>query len=222
MQRLAYTGWYPQGLRVTVVAEVQLPPDFDSDQLREAVRDRYAAVASDPEGHYSFRVGREFAEALGYPTELLDSVPSSAVESFTGVATPMLRAELRPGETVLDLGCGGGLDLALAARAVGPTGRAIGVDMAEPMVERATATLQALGFDWAEARVAYAEALPIPDATVDCVVANGILNLSRDKLAVLADVSRVLKPGGRFVLAETTLRHELSPGSVQSLEDWFR
>jgi arsenite methyltransferase len=204
------------------MADAQRPPNITPEQLREAVRDRYSAVASTPEGNYSFRVGRDFARALGYPADILDAVPSEAIEAFTGVATPMLRAELQPGETILDLGCGGGLDLALAAREVGPNGRAIGVDMAEPMVERASATLQILGFDWAEARVAYAEALPLADATVDCVVANGILNLSPDKSAVLAEIARVLKPGGRFVLAETTLRHELPPDSVQSLEDWFR
>jgi len=204
------------------VPEPQRPLDISPEQLREAVRDRYAAVASEPAGHYSFRVGRDFAEALGYPAELLDSVPSHAVEAFTGVATPMLRAELQPGEIVLDLGCGGGLDLALAARAVGPAGRAIGVDMAETMVERATATVRALNYSWAEARVAYAEALPLAAATVDCVVANGILNLSPDKSAVLTEIARVLKPGGRFVLAETTLRHELPPDAVQDLEDWFR
>lgn len=197
-------------------------PDFAPEQLREAVRDRYAAVAADPEGAYAFRVGREFAEALGYPADLLDSVPAQAVEAFTGVATPMLRAELQPGEAVLDLGCGGGLDLALAARAVGPSGRAIGVDMAGPMVERATATVQALGYTWAEAHVGYAESLPPADASVDCVVANGILNLSPDKSAVLVEIARVLKPSGRFVLAETTLRYELPPDAVQSLEDWFR
>jgi arsenite methyltransferase len=207
---------------VDAVADAQIPPEISPERLREAVRDRYVTVASDPDGRYSFRVGREFAEALGYPSELLDSVPSTATEAFIGVATPMLRADLRPGETVLDLGCGGGLDLALAAKAVGPTGRAIGIDMAETMVERATATVRALGYAWAEARVAYAEALPIPDASVDCVVANGILNLSPDKSAVLAEIARVLKPDGRFVLAETTLRHELPPDSVQDLEDWFR
>jgi len=90
------------------------------------------------------------------------------------------------------------------------------------MVERANATLHALGFAWTEAHVAYAEALPLAEATVDAVVANGILNLSLDKSAVLAEVARVLKPGGRFILADATLRHELPPGSVSSLDDWFR
>ena len=140
---------------------------------------------------------------------------------FTGVATPVLRAELRPGESVLDLGCGGGLDLVLAARAVGPDGRAIGIDMAEPMVEPAQDALRQLGLTWAQARVAYAESLPVPDASIDCVLANGILNLSSDKSAVLSEIRRVLKPGGRLVLAETTLRHPLPPDHVPDLEGWF-
>jgi SAM-dependent methyltransferase len=199
-----------------------LPEGVDQNELRAAVRERYARVAARPDEPYAFRVGREFAEALGYPAELLDSLPPRATEAFTGVATPVLRADLKPGEIVLDLGCGGGLDLALAARAVGPTGRAIGIDMADAMVERATATVQALGYGWAEAHVGHAKTLPLVDASVDCVVANGILNLSPDKSAVLTEIARVLKPGGRFVLAETTLRHELPPDSVQSLEDWFR
>src|SRR5688572_3404984 len=179
---------------------VPLPKGVDQDDLRAAVRERYAQVATRPDERYAFRVGREFAEALGYPAELLDALPARATEAFTGVATPVLGADLKPGETVLDLGCGGGLDLALAARAVGPTGRAIGIDMADAMVERANATARALGYTWAEARVAYAEALPLADASVDCVVANGILNLSPYKSAVLAEIARVLKPGGRFVL----------------------
>ena len=199
-----------------------LPIELSPDGLRGAVRERYAAVAARPEGAYSFRVGRAFAQALGYPPELLDALPPAASEAFTGVATPVFRAELGPGETVLDLGCGGGLDLILAARGVGRRGRAIGVDMAEPMVARARGNLAALGLGQAGAVVAFAEALPLPDAAVDCVVANGILNLSPDKYAILAEVARVLRPGGRFILAETTLRHELPPGNIQSLEDWFR
>jgi len=199
-----------------------LPRGLSPDELRGAVRERYAAVATHPERPASFRVGRDFAIALGYRPELLDALPPSATDAFTGVATPVLQADLRPGETVLDLGCGGGLDLILAARAVGPTGRAIGVDMAEPMVARAKDNLRALGLVGADAAVALAEALPLRAAAVDCVVANGILNLAPDKSAVLAEVARVLHRGGRFILAETTLRHELPPGEVQGLEDWFR
>ncbi len=196
--------------------------ELTGDELRAAVRDRYAAVSRQPTAGYSFRVGREFAEALGYPPELLEAVPPSATMAFTGVAAPILRAELCPGESVLDLGCGGGLDLILAARAVGSTGRAVGVDMVEPMVARANDNLRTLGLGWALACVSFAEALPLADRSVDCVIANGILNLAPDKSAVLAEVARVLRPGGRFVVAETTLRHELPPGSIQCLEDWFR
>ena len=192
------------------------------DELRAAVRDRYAGVATHPEGSYSFRVGRAFAVALGYPPELLDTVPARATVAFTGVAAPVLQADLRPGETILDLGCGGGLDLILAARAVGPTGRAIGVDMAHSMAARARASLREARLKRADVAVGFAEALPLADASVDCVVANGILNLAPDKSAIVAEVARVLRPGGRFLLAETTLRAELPPGSVQSLEDWFR
>ena len=198
-----------------------LPEGLDSTELRSAVRERYARVAAQPDAGYAFRVGRAFAEALGYPAELLDSIPVSALDAFTGVATPVLHADLQPGESVLDLGCGGGLDLVLAAQAVGPSGRAIGIDMAEPMVERARNALTELGLTWAEASVGYAEALPVPDASIDCVLANGILNLSPDKSAVLREIARALKPDGRLVLAETTLRSPLPPDAVRNLEGWF-
>jgi SAM-dependent methyltransferase len=196
--------------------------DLQPTELRTAVRERYAAMATHPDRDHSFRVGRAFAEALGYPADLLDTVPPGTSEAFTGVATPVFRANLRPGEVVLDLGCGAGLDLILAARAVGPSGRAIGIDIAEPMVQRAEQSLAALGLRHAEARVAFAEALPLADASIDCVLANGILNLTPDKAGVLAEVARVLRPGGRFVLAETTLRYELPLDGVRHLDDWFR
>jgi arsenite methyltransferase len=198
-----------------------LPEGLDPTEIQAAVRERYASVGSEPDGIYGFRVGRGFAEALGYPSELLDTIPQSALDAFTGVATPVLHAELRPGESVLDLGCGGGLDLVLAARAVGPSGRAIGIDMAESMVERARNVLTGLGLTWAEASVGYAEALPVPDASIDCVLANGIVNLSPDKSAVLREIARALKPDGRLVLAETTLCSPLPPDTVRDLEGWF-
>lgn len=198
-----------------------LPEGIGPDELRAAVRERCAGVASHPGERYTFRVGRAFAEALGYPSDLLDTVPMSALDAFTGVATPVLHAGLQPGESVIDLGCGGGLDLVLAARAVGPGGRATGIDMAAPMVERAQEALRQLGLIQGEARLGHAEALPLPAASVDCVLANGILNLSPDKSAVLSEIARVLKPGGRLVLAETTLRHPLPPDHVRDLEGWF-
>jgi SAM-dependent methyltransferase len=198
-----------------------LPEGTDPTSLRKAVRERYARVASRPDEAQAFRVGRRFAEDLGYPAELLDTIPRCALDAFTGIATPVLQAGLRPGESVLDLGCGGGLDVSLAARAVGPSGRALGIDMAEPMVERARDALRQLGMPWADAETGQAEALPLPDASIDCVLANGILNLSPDKSAVLREIARVLKPGGRLVLAETTLRHPLLPERVRDLEAWF-
>lgn len=194
----------------------------DAAALRAAVRDRYAAVAREPGAQRTFRVGRAFAEALGYPAELLDVLPSSAVDAFTGVATPVLRADIRAGESVLDLGCGAGLDLAVAARAAGPTGRVLGVDFAPLMARRAHETIAALGLTGAWAVVAAGEALPLGDGLVDVVVANGILNLAPRKSAILAEVARVLRPGGRLVLAETTLRQAISPDEVHSLDDWFR
>lgn len=198
-----------------------LPEGFGPAELRAAVRERYARVASRPDEGYAFRVGRPYAEALGYPSDLLDTIPALALDAFTGVATPVLHAELQSGEHALDLGCGGGLDLVLAARAVGPGGRAVGIDMAAPMVERAQEALRQSGLTQAEARLGYAEALPLPTASVDCVLANGILNLSPDKSAVVSEIARVLKPGGRLVLAETTLRHPLPPDHVRDLEGWF-
>lgn len=192
------------------------------EALRAAVRDRYAAVARDPTAPHSFRVGRDFAAALGYPPDLLDSLPASAVDAFTGVAAPVLSAEIQPGEAVLDLGCGAGLDLAIAARAAGPTGRVVGVDIAPPMASRARETAARLGLPGAWAIVAAGEALPLADGWADAVVVNGILNLAPRKAAILEEIARVLRPGGRLVLAETTLRQPIAPDEVRTLDDWFR
>lgn len=197
--------------------------EMTPDELRAAVRDRYGAVGTNPASDdFGFKVGREFAEALGYPADVLDAAPPEATDAFTGVATPVLRADLVPGETVVDLGCGAGLDLSIAARAVGPTGRAIGVDMAEPMTDRARRTVAALGLTNAEVRCTTADETGLHVASADCVLVNGLLNLSPSKEDVLREVARVLRPGGRFVLAETTLHAPLPAGTVSTVDDWFR
>jgi arsenite methyltransferase len=192
------------------------------EAIRNAVRERYSSVAREPTAAYNFRVGRGFAEELGYPAEVLDGLPPSASEAFTGVAAPSLLAELKPGQTVVDLGSGGGLDLTLLARQVGPNGRAIGIDFAPDMVARARGLLAQISLDQAEVREAPAEQTGLPDSVADWVVINGLLNLSPDKGAVLAEIARIMKPGARLVLAETTLREPLADGPLGSIQDWFR
>lgn len=188
----------------------------------DAVRERYRSVAREPGGAYNFRVGRDFAEALGYPADLLDDLPPSATEAFTGVGAASLLARPAPGETVVDLGSGGGLDLAVLAQKVGPDGRAVGVDFAPEMVARARRTLDELGVQHAEVLEADAGRTGLPDNFADCIVINGLLNLAPDKRAVLAEIARILRPGGRLLLAETTLRAPLPEAALTSIDDWFR
>jgi arsenite methyltransferase len=201
----------------------RLPDGLTADEVRAAVRDRYSAVAAGPAGEHGFPVGRPFAEAVGYPAILLATVPADAADGFAGVACPVPHAELEPGETVLDLGCGAGLDSLYAAQQVGPTGCVIGIDFAPAMVARARASAVAAGLAAViDSREAEGTALPLVAASVDAVVVNGIFNLNPAKDAVLAEVARVLKPGGRLVAAEIVLTAPLPPGEGDTLDDWFR
>src|SRR6516162_7987052 len=135
----------------------ELPGGLTAPDVRDAVRERYSRAATDPGGRYNFKVGRSFAEALGYPSELLDELPPGAAEAFTGVATPSLVADVQPGQTVVDLGCGAGLDLIVLSRKVGPAGRAVGIDFAPGMVERARRNVALLELPQTIVRQAAAE-----------------------------------------------------------------
>lgn len=201
----------------------RLPDGMTPEQVRDAVRRRYGEVGATPGAGFNFPVGRAFAEAVGYPTGLLDELPPAAA-AFTGVACPVPYAELTAGETVVDLGCGGGLDSLFAARLVAPGGRVIGIDFAPEMVERARAAVAAAGEPdvEVEVRLADAAALPLGDGRADAVLVNGIFNLNPDKEALLAEVWRVLRPGGRLVAAEIALREPLPAGEGHTLDDWFR
>ncbi|MFQ5894633.1 MAG: methyltransferase domain-containing protein [Nitrospinota bacterium] len=190
--------------------------------IRRAVQAKYGQVAARPGEQYPFPVGRSFAERLGYPAEVLAGLPGSVTDSFTGVGVPILFAALEPGEAVLDLGSGGGLDAILAARAAGPSGRVAGVDMARAMVEKARSNVEALGLENTEFVQGYAEALPFRDVQFDVVSINGILNLCPDKRPVLAEIARVLRPGGRAIIAEIVLERDLPAAEIRALEDWFR
>lgn len=192
------------------------------DELRSAVGERYGQVATDPAGEFNFPVGREFAEAIGYPTETLDALPAAASRSFAGVAYYHPWANLSPGEFVLDLGCGAGLDMLMEAQAVGETGRVCGIDVAEPMVALARKIAAEDGLTNVAVIQSPVEHLPLEGASFDVVTANGIINLAPEKEQLAGEISRVLRPGGRFVAAEIVLREDVPASERATLDDWFR
>jgi len=172
------------------------------DVIFEAVRAMYTSVARDPAKGYHFPTGRPATEYVGYPAELLDRLPDSAVESFAGVGYPFSAEVISRGDTVLDIGSGSGTDLLLAALAVGPRGRAVGVDMTEAMREKAAANARTAGLSHVELVAGNAEHLPLPDQSVNVVTSNGVINLVPDKRAAVTEIHRVLAPGGWVQIAD--------------------
>jgi SAM-dependent methyltransferase len=180
-----------------------------SEHILEQVQSRYGAVAaSDLSGD---RAGvRAVAEAFGYSPEELASIPPEANMGLS-CGNPTAFARLRPGETVVDLGCGGGLDVLLAAAKVGPAGKAVGMDMTPEMVERARRNAARQGAANVEFHLATIDRLPLPDASADCIISNCVINLAPDKLAVFREMYRVLKPGGRVAVSDIALKRPLPP-----------
>ncbi len=195
---------------------------WTAGEVRAAVATMYGKVATNPSGTFRFPVGPDLARKLGYPEDLLESLPPGATESFTGVAYPVLDANLSPGEVVLDLGSGAGLDSLIAARQVGPSGRVMGVDLSEAMVAKARANAAAVGLSTVEFRQSYAEALPAGAGAFDAVIVNGLLNLAPEKPVVVREIFRVLRSGGRALVAEIVTDGTPPPVTLNSLEDWFR
>ncbi len=190
--------------------------------LRQAVATRYGQVALDPTHGFGFPVGRAFAEAVGYPLDRLDLLPPAATASFSGVTYLPAWTGLDPGQVVVDLGCGTGVDALIAAGAVGPDGRVHAVDLASPMVELARANARAAGLANVVVHQAAVESLPLPDGVADVVTANGVFNLEPEKERAAAEAWRVLKPGGRLVAAEIVLSRDLPASERGTLDDWFR
>lgn len=198
------------------------PIDLDVERLQERVRATYDRVARAPASGFHFRTGIDYAvEVLRYEREELRTLPARSTAPFAGVGNPFRIGPLDPGAVVLDHACGAGMDLLLAARRVGPAGRAIGVDLTPAMRACAAEAAVEAGLDSiVEIREGSFEDLPIEDATVDYVISNGVLNLAPDKGRVLDEVARVLKPGGRLYLADVVVSRELAPVARCNAELW--
>lgn len=197
-----------------------VPANVDRARLRASIQDKYTAVAETPEQGFHFHTGRPLAAMLGYLADDVDRLPRATVDSFAGTGNPFTMGRLRPGETVLDIGSGAGFDTLLAAHQVGSDGRVIAVDMTEAMLGRTRAGARALGLTNVEARLGYAEALPVDDASVDVVISNGVINLTPDKVAVMQEVHRVLRPGGRIQIADIVVHREVPQDARDDIELW--
>ncbi|HEU4977427.1 MAG TPA: methyltransferase domain-containing protein [Solirubrobacteraceae bacterium] len=193
---------------------------LDTAELEQRVQHMYEEVALEPGREFHFETGRPLAERLGYPPAELDRIPAAAVESFAGVGHFLDLAALRPGETVLDLGSGSGTDSFLAACSVGATGRVIGVDMTPAQLAKARRLARHAGFAQTDFREGHIEAPPVDDGSVDCVISNGVVNLSPDKPAVFAAAARALRLGGRLALADIVTEHQLPDGVTCDAALW--
>ena len=190
------------------------------DNLRASVIDRFRKVAIAPDQERKFPVGPESAKKLGYDLCEVDALPSAVTESFCGVGNPFLLGQPLPDHRVLDLGCGAGFDTLLAAQMVGPNGKVIGVDMTPQMIVKARNNAESLGLMNVEFFLGEIEDLPLPDASFDLVISNGVFNLCPDKPRVLGEVFRVLKPGGRLQMADILLELHVTPQEVASKGSW--
>jgi len=198
------------------------PATLDVPRLRAAIQSMYEEVAADPGGDFHFHRGLDYAvEFLCYDRAELESLPAETTSRFAGVANPLRSGPVAPGETVVDIGSGAGQDLLLAARRVGPTGRAIGVDMTAAMREVALRSAAAAGLGAiVEVRAGLAEQLPLADASADVVISNGVLNLAADKEAAFGEIARVLRPGGRLHLGDVVIAMELHMHERENVELW--
>lgn len=193
----------------------------DDEALLDGVRRAYSEAANDPFRPHPFPVGKVFAESVGYPKELLDTLPDEASESFAGAGNIAVVAEIDPGSVVLDLGCGTGLDSLIAARKTGPSGRVVGIDFSPPMLTKAISASRRARMGGILYCCADAGCLPLPSQSIDVVLVNGIFNLNPVRDRLFAEMARVLKPGGVVNAVELVFTKAQQVKPVRNLNDWF-
>jgi arsenite methyltransferase len=193
---------------------------LDVGDLEGKVQQMYRQVAEQPHASYHFEMGRALAQRLGYPEDLLAAIPEGAVESFAGVGFFFDLAALQQGETVIDLGSGSGMDTFIAAGLVGPTGSVVGVDFTREQLTKARRLAAEAGIEHVEFREGRIERLPADDESFDCVISNGVINLSPDKQRIFAEAARVLRPGGRLAIADIVTTRPLTEAIVSNADLW--
>lgn len=205
--------------RVSTVSE-QTKENLDREQLRLAIQEEYKEVALHPDQGFHFHTGRKLAGILGYEDEWLENIPADAVDSFAGTGNPFRIGELQEGEKVVDMGCGAGIDTLIAGHKVGSSGKAIGIDMTDAMLNRARSALKQTELDNVEFRQGYAEDMPVESGWADVIISNGVFNLMPDKLAVLKEMHRILSPEGRLQIADILVTREVPDSAKRKMDLW--
>ena len=189
--------------------EAQLSTE-DKERIVEGIRKKYAEASVTPQNLFNYPTGREGLEGLGYDSKIVKSIPKPVIDSFLGVGNPFSLGPIDEGETVLDIGCGGGFDLIFAAIMVGSKGNVTGIDVTPEMLELSKKNLQEASIENVTLRQTNAEELPFPDNNFDVIISNGVLNLIPEKAKAFSEIFRVLKLDGRLMVADQILIGELS------------
>lgn len=192
----------------------------DKERIVKGIRKKYAEASLTPQGLFKYPTGREGLEGLGYDPKIVESIPKQVIDSFCGVGNPFSLGPIHEGETILDIGSGGGFDVIFAAIMVGSKGNVTGIDVTPEMLERAKKNLQETSIENATLRQTNAEELPFPDNNFDVIISNGVFNLIPEKAKAFSEVFRVLKLDGRLMVADQILIGELSKEQKLSAESW--
>jgi SAM-dependent methyltransferase len=196
--------------------------DEDRKKIGEGIRQRYAKAAQNPEGHFRFPTGKAGLEALGYDQSVLRVLPDEVLASYCGVGQPFILDQIKRGESVLDIGCGAGVDTIIAAVMVGPQGKTIGLDFVPEMVQRAKQNLQITKLQNVSFELGSGEELPFANESFDCVISNGAYNLIPDKAKALQEALRVLKRAGKLMIADQVLSGGFPSSPTEMVATWAK